>query len=106
MQNIKIAIAVFIGTLIILWSANAAFAESPAEKVCNGLANIYQHVAEARDMGLSHKDAASALLEAGMSVNTTIQIIQNVYVDAAGYSPKAIRAIAYEGCMEGMGEAV
>lgn len=106
MQNIKIALAVFVGTLVILWTADAALAASPAEKACNGLANIYQRVAEVRDAGIDYKTAASVLLENGLSVDVVVQIIQNVYVDAAGYSPKAIRAIAYEGCMEGMGEAV
>ena len=106
MQNIKIALAVFLGTLIILWSANAALAASPAEKFCDNLAGLYHSVAEARDAGIDYKTAASVLLENGLSVDVVIQIIKHVYVEAAGYSPKAIRAVAYEGCMEGMGEAV
>ena len=106
MQNIKIALVVLIGTLIILWSANAALASSPAKEFCDGLAGLYQSVAEARDAGVDYKLAVSTMLENGLSVDMVIQIVESVYFDADGYSPKAIYAVAYEGCMEGMGEAL
>ena len=106
MQNIKIALVVLIGTLIILWSANAALASSPAKEFCDGLAGLYQSVAEARDADVDYKNAVSTMLESGLPVDMVIQIIENVYFEAAGYSPKAIRAVAYVGCLEGMGEAL
>lgn len=106
MQNIKLAAIVFISALTILWGANAAFAQSPAERLCTQVSELYESVAMARDADIDYKKVASALLESGVPVDVVAQIIRNVYVDAAGYSLEAIRAVAYEGCMEAAGEAV
>jgi hypothetical protein len=106
MQNIKLTLVVFIATIAILWGANAALAESPSERACGKLADLYGFLAEARDGGIEPELAATTLLEAGLSVEFTSMLITHIYIKTVGYSPDVIRAVAYEGCLGALGEAI